>query len=265
NMVDIIQTYKATISFTAPTAYRAMLAAMDQGANLSSLRAAVSAGETLPAPVFKDWVAKTGKPILDGIGSTEMLHIFISNRFGDAAPASTGKPVAGYAAKIVGDDMKEKPRGEVGKLAVRGPTGCRYLADKRQSSYVRDGWNLTGDAFSQDEDGYFHFAARNDDMIVSSGYNIAGPEVEAALLSHPDVKECAVIGVPDEERGQIVQAHVVLKDGAPPEPETVKKLQDHVKATIAPFKYPRSVKFTDALPKTQTGKIQRFRLKPKAQ
>ncbi|MGB7888303.1 MAG: AMP-binding protein, partial [Xanthobacteraceae bacterium] len=158
NMVDIIQTYKATISFTAPTAYRAMLAAMDQGANLSSLRAAVSAGETLPAPVFKDWVAKTGKPILDGIGSTEMLHIFISNRFGDAAPASTGKPVAGYAAKIVGDDMKEKPRGEVGKLAVRGPTGCRYLADKRQSSYVRDGWNLTGDAFSQDEDGYFHFA-----------------------------------------------------------------------------------------------------------
>ncbi|MGB8743951.1 MAG: AMP-binding protein [Xanthobacteraceae bacterium] len=264
NMVDIIQTYKATISFTAPTAYRAMLAAMDQGANLSSLRAAVSAGETLPAPVFKDWVAKTGKPILDGIGSTEMLHIFISNRFGDAAPASTGKPVAGYAAKIVGDDMKEKPRGEVGKLAVRGPTGCRYLADKRQSSYVRDGWNLTGDAFSQDEDGYFHFAARNDDMIVSSGYNIAGPEVEAALLSHPDVKECAVIGVPDEERGQIVQAHVVLKDGRPPDPETVKKLQDHVKVTIAPFKYPRSVKFTEALPKTQTGKIQRFRLRPKA-
>jgi 2-aminobenzoate-CoA ligase len=264
NMVDIIQTYKATISFTAPTAYRAMLAAMDQGANLSSLRAAVSAGETLPAPVFKDWVAKTGKPILDGIGSTEMLHIFISNRFGDAAPASTGKPVTGYEAKIVGDDMKEKPRGEIGKLAVRGPTGCRYLADKRQSTYVCDGWNLTGDAFSQDEDGYFHFAARNDDMIISSGYNIAGPEVEAALLSHPDVKECAVIGVPDEERGQIVQAHVVLKDGRPPDPETVKKLQDHVKVTIAPFKYPRSVKFTEALPKTQTGKIQRFRLRPKA-
>jgi 2-aminobenzoate-CoA ligase len=264
NMVDIIQTYKATISFTAPTAYRAMLAAMDQGANLSSLRAAVSAGETLPAPVFEDWVAKTGKPILDGIGSTEMLHIFISNRFGDAAPASTGKPVTGYEAKIVSDDMKEKPRGEVGKLAVRGPTGCRYLADKRQSTYVCDGWNLTGDAFSQDEDGYFHFAARNDDMIISSGYNIAGPEVEAALLSHPDVKECAVVGAPDEERGQIVQAHVVLKDGRPPDPETVKKLQDHVKATIAPFKYPRSVKFTEALPKTQTGKIQRFRLRPKA-
>ena len=167
NMIDIIQTYKATISFTAPTAYRAMLAAMDQGADLSSLRAAVSAGETLPAPVFKDWVAKTGKPILDGIGSTEMLHIFISNRFDDAAPATTGKPVIGYEAKIVDDDMKEKPRGEVGKLAVRGPTGCRYLADKRQAAYVRDGWNLTGDAFSQDENGYFHFAARNDDMIIS--------------------------------------------------------------------------------------------------
>jgi 2-aminobenzoate-CoA ligase len=263
NMIDIIQTYQATISFTAPTAYRAMLAAMDQGANLSSLRAAVSAGETLPAPVFNDWVAKTGKPILDGIGSTEMLHIFISNRFGDASPATTGKPVIGYEAKIVDDEMREKPRGEVGKLAVRGPTGCRYLADKRQAAYVREGWNLTGDAFSQDDNGYFHFAARNDDMIVSSGYNIAGPEVEAALLSHPDVKECGVIGVPDEDRGQIVQAHVVLKDEKLQSPETVKRLQDHVKATIAPFKYPRSVKFTDTLPKTQTGKIQRFRLRPK--
>jgi len=262
NMIEIIETYKATISFTAPTAYRAMLAAMHQGANLSSLRVAVSAGETLPAPVFKDWIAKTGKPILDGIGSTEMLHIFISNRLGDAAPASTGKPVLGYEAKIVDDDMKEKPRGEVGNLAVRGPTGCRYLADKRQSNYVRDGWNLTGDAFSQDEKGSFHFAARNDDMIISSGYNIAGPEVEVALLSHFDVKECAVIGVPDEERGQIVQAHIVLKDGVAASADTAKRLQDHVKATIAPFKYPRSVKFIDALPKTQTGKIQRFRLRP---
>src|SRR5271170_2495249 len=264
NMIEIIETYKATISFTAPTAYRAMLAAMQKGADLSSLRAAVSAGETLPAPVFKEWVAKTGKPILDGIGSTEMLHIFLSNRFGDAAPASTGKPVIGYEAKIVDDDMNEKPRGEVGKLAVRGPTGCRYLADKRQSAYVRDGWNLTGDAFTQDADGYFHFAARNDDMIISSGYNIAGPEVEAALLSHPDVKECAVIGVPDEGRGQIVEAHVVLKEGVVAGVDTVKRLQDHVKATVAPFKYPRSVKFIDALPKTQTGKIQRFRLRPGA-
>src|ERR1700685_2543675 len=193
-----------------------------------------------------------------------MLHIFISNRFSDAAPASTGKPVAGYEAKIVDDDMKEKPRGEVGRLAVRGPTGCRYLADKRQSAYVCDGWNLTGDSFTQDEAGYFHFAARSDDMIISSGYNIAGPEVEAALLSHPDVKECAVIGAPDEERGQIVQAHVVLKAGVGAGGDTAKCLQDHVKATVAPFKYPRSVKFVDALPKTQTGKIQRFRLRPGA-
>ncbi|MGB9391874.1 MAG: AMP-binding protein [Xanthobacteraceae bacterium] len=261
NMIEIIETYKATISFTAPTAYRAMLGAMRNGADLSSLRVAVSAGETLPGPVFEEWMAKTGKPILDGIGSTEMLHIFISNRLGDAAPASTGKPVGGYEAKIVGDDMKEKPRGEVGKLAVRGPTGCRYLADKRQDSYVRNGWNLTGDAFAQDEAGYFHFAARADDMIISSGYNIAGPEVEAALLSHPDVKECAVIGVSDAERGQIVQAHVVLKEGVAPGAECAKRLQDHVKATIAPFKYPRSVKFIEALPKTQTGKIQRFRLR----
>jgi 2-aminobenzoate-CoA ligase len=265
NMVEIIETYKATISFTAPTAYRAMLAAMHEGADLSSLRTAVSAGETLPAPVFEDWVGRTGKPILDGIGSTEMLHIFISNRFADAAPATTGKPVIGYSAMIVDDNMKEKPRGEVGKLAVRGPTGCRYLADKRQEAYVRDGWNLTGDSFSQDTDGYFHFAARNDDMIISAGYNIAGPEVEAALLAHPDVKECAVIGAADEGRGQIVEAHVVLKEGVIGGVDEIKSLQDHVKATIAPYKYPRSVKFIEALPKTQTGKIQRFRLKPGAQ
>jgi 2-aminobenzoate-CoA ligase len=264
NMIEIIEKYKATISFTAPTAYRAMLAAMDQGANLSSLRAAVSAGETLPAPVFKDWVARTGKPILDGIGSTEMLHIFISNRFADAAPGTTGKPVIGYEAKIVDDDMTEKPRGEIGRLAVRGPTGCRYLADERQTRYARDGWNLTGDTFSQDEAGYFHFVARSDDMIISAGYNIAGPEVEAALLSHPEVKECAVIGAPDEGRGQIVEAYVVLQEGVLAGVDTVKRLQDHVKATIAPFKYPRSVKFVDALPKTQTGKIQRFRLRSSA-
>jgi len=264
NMVEIIETYKATISFTAPTAYRAMLGAMHEGADLSSLRVAVSAGETLPGPVFADWMAKTGKPILDGIGSTEMLHIFISNRLGDASPSSTGTPVTGYEARIVGDDMEEKPRGDVGKLAVRGPTGCRYLADQRQDAYVRDGWNLTGDAFSQDDRGYFHFAARADDMIISSGYNIAGPEVEAALLSHPDVKECAVIGVSDEERGQIVQAHIVLKEGVAPSADCAKRLQDHVKATIAPFKYPRSVKFIEALPKTQTGKIQRFRLRQTA-
>jgi len=261
NMIKIIETYKATISFTAPTAYRAMMKAMDAGADLSSLRVAVSAGETLPGPVFEEWVAKTGKPILDGIGATEMLHIFISNRFEDLRPASTGRPVGGYEARIVDEAMKEVPRGTVGRLAVRGPTGCRYMADSRQMEYVRAGWNLTGDSFYQDEDGFFHFAARSDDMIVSSGYNIAGPEVEAALLSHPDVAECAVIGADDGERGQIVEAHVVLAKTATPDALMVKRLQDHVKATIAPYKYPRSVKFVEALPKTQTGKIQRFRLR----
>ena len=263
NMVEIIETYRATISFTAPTAYRAMLAAMDEGADLSSLRIAVSAGETLPAPVFEEWTRKTGKPILDGIGATEMLHIFISNRLDDLAPATTGRPVTGYEAKIVDEDMKELPRGSVGRLAVRGPTGCRYLADDRQTNYVRDGWNLTGDSFVQDEAGAFHFAARSDDMIISSGYNIAGPEVEAALLAHADVSECAVIGVPDTERGQIIEAHVVLVAGIAADELTRKRLQDHVKAVIAPYKYPRSVKFVEALPKTQTGKIQRFRLKEK--
>jgi 2-aminobenzoate-CoA ligase len=261
NMIEIIETYKATIAFTAPTAYRVMLSAIDQGADLSSLRLAVSAGETLPAPVFKDWTQKTGKPILDGIGSTELLHIFITNRVGDATPACTGRPVIGYEAKVVDEAMNEKPRGEIGRLAVRGPTGCRYLADERQKSYVREGWNLTGDAFWQDDNGYFHFVARTDDMIISAGYNIAGPEVEAALLSHPDVKECAVIGIPDDERGQVVQAYVVLKDGVLVEADTARRLQNHVKATIAPYKYPRSVKFLDALPKTPTGKIQRFRLR----
>jgi 2-aminobenzoate-CoA ligase len=262
-MIEIIETYKATISFTAPTAYRVMLSAMDEGADLSSLRAAVSAGETLPAPVYEAWMKKTGKPMLDGIGSTEMLHIFISNRFGDSAPASTGKPVGGYEAKIVDEDMNEKPRGEIGRLAVRGPTGCRYLADNRQRTYVRNGWNLTGDAFWQDEAGYFHFAARSDDMIVSAGYNIAGPEVEAALLTHKFVAECAVVGAPDDARGEIVEAYIVLAEGIEAIDLTAKTLQDHVKQTIAPYKYPRSIKFIDALPKTATGKIQRFALKQK--
>ena len=265
NMIDLIQTHRATICFTAPTAYRAMLAAKDNGADLSSLRLAVSAGETLPAPVFEDWIAKTGKPILDGIGATEMLHIFISNRLDDLAPGSTGKPVRGYEARIVDDDMTEVPRGTIGRLAVRGPTGCRYLADERQKSYVRQGWNLTGDSFVQDEAGYFHFAARSDDMIISAGYNIAGPEVEAALLMHEHVSECAVIGAADAERGQIVQAHIVLVAGVAADGETAKRLQDHVKATIAPYKYPRSIKFTLALPKTQTGKIQRFLLRTQSQ
>ena len=264
NMIGIIETYRATISFTAPTAYRAMLAAKQKGADLSSLRIAVSAGETLPAPVFEDWMRETGRPILDGIGATEMLHIFISNRLDDLAPATTGRPVTGYEARIVDEEMNEVPHGTVGRLAVRGPTGCRYLADDRQRAYVQDGWNLTGDAFLQDEAGRFHFVARSDDMIISAGYNIAGPEVEAALLAHADVRECAVIGVPDPERGQIVQAHIVLKDGVVADAVTAKHLQDHVKATIAPYKYPRSVKFVAALPKTQTGKIQRFLLRQEA-
>ncbi len=261
NMIQIIENYKATICFTAPTAYRAMMAAMDKGADLSSLRLAISAGETLPAPVFEQWARKTGKPILDGIGSTEMLHIFITNRIGDAHPGSTGRPVAGYEAKIVDDKVKEVARGEIGHLAVRGPTGCRYLADKRQTDYVRGGWNLTGDTFMQDEEGRFHFVARADDMIVSGGYNIAGPEVEAALLRHTDVAECAVVAAADSERGQIVAAYVVLKAGVAGDAACVKRLQDHVKAVIAPYKYPRKVNFIEALPKTQTGKVQRFRLR----
>lgn len=261
NMIEMIKEHQATVCFTAPTAYRVMLKAMDEGADLSSLRAAVSAGETLPAPVYEEWQQKTGKPMLDGIGATEMLHIFISNRFDDHHPGSTGRPVTGYQAKIVDENLVELPRGTVGRLAVRGPTGCRYLADKRQAAYVRGGWNLTGDAFWQDEAGRFHFAARTDDMILSAGYNIAGPEVEAALLVHPAVRECAVVGAIDAERGQIVQAHVVLSPGYRGDAEMVKQLQDHVKNTIAPFKYPRSVIFCEALPKTATGKIQRFVLR----
>ena len=261
NMINIIEKHKATVCFTAPTAYNIMLLAMEDGADLSSLRAAVSAGETLPKPVYDMWLAKTGKPILDGIGATEMLHIFISNRFEDHRAACTGKTISGYQAKVIDANMTEMPRGEVGRLAVRGPTGCRYLADDRQTGYVKDGWNITGDSFSQDREGAFHFAARTPDMIISAGYNIAGPEVEAALLTHSHVVECAVIGVPDLQRGSIVQAHVVLSDGIKASDTVTKTLQDFVKTQIAPFKYPRSVVFTNSLPKTQTGKIQRFRLR----
>jgi 2-aminobenzoate-CoA ligase len=260
-MVKIIETFRATICFTSPTAYRAMMAAVDKGADLSSLRLAVSAGETLPAPVFEAWTRKTGKTILDGIGSTEMLHIFITNREGDAAAGTTGHPVAGYEAKIVDDQMNEVPAGTIGKLAVRGPTGCRYLADSRQSNYVRAGWNLTGDAFVRDEKGRFCFVARTDDMIVSSGYNIAGPEVEAALLSHPAVAECGVVGAPDEARGMIVKAYVVLAGGAKADAALTQALQDHVKQTIAPYKYPRAIEYVAQLPKTETGKLRRFALR----
>jgi len=261
NLMQMIETHRATICFTAPTAYRAMLAAKDSAPDISSLRIAVSAGETLPAAIYEEWTAKTGVPILDGIGSTEMLHIFVTNRLGDCAPGCTGRPVAGYEARVVDDQMRDVADGVAGHLAVRGPTGCRYLGGSRQTVYVRDGWNLTGDSFVRDAEGRFHFGARDDDIILSAGYNIAGPEVEAALLTHPDVQECAVVGAPDSERGQIVEAHVVLKPGAVGDAACAKRLQDHVKAAIAPYKYPRSVRFCDALPKTATGKIQRFRLK----
>jgi 2-aminobenzoate-CoA ligase len=241
------------------------MAAMDNGADLSSLRLAVSAGETLPAPVFESWTRKTGKTILDGIGSTELLHIFISNREGDAVAGTTGHPVSGYEAKIVDDDMNELPPDTAGKLAVRGPTGCRYLADARQSNYVRDGWNLTGDTFVRHANGRFSFVARSDDMIVSSGYNIAGPDVEAALLTHPAVAECGVVGAPDEARGMIVKAYVVLATGHAADAALTTALQDHVKREIAPYKYPRAIEFVAQLPKTETGKLKRFALRQMAQ
>ncbi len=265
NMVEIIERHRATICFTAPTAYRVMMRAIDEGADLSSLRCAVSAGETLAAPVFEQWQQKTGKPMLDGIGATELLHIFISNRMDDARAGCTGKVVTGYEAKIVDEQMRELPRGTAGRLAVRGPTGCRYLDDERQSAYVESGWNITGDTFVQDEQGYFYFCARNDDMIISSGYNIPGPEVEAALLAHPDVLECAVVGCKDEQRGQIVQAHIVLREQSQATEATRLQLQEHVKKTIAPYKYPRSIRFMDALPKTQTGKVQRYKLRKESE
>lgn len=261
DMIDIIENYKATISFTAPTAYRAMLEAMDNGADLSSLRIAISAGETLPKAIYDEWTEKTGKPILDGIGATELLHIFITNHLDDRKAGCTGKPVAGYEAKIVDEQMNEVRQGDVGRLAVRGPTGCRYLADVRQKEYVKDGWNITGDAFFQDEEGFFHFAARTDDMIISSGYNIAGPEVESSLLLHPSVSECAVVGIDDSARGQLVCAYIVAKEGVVTSEALKREIQDHVKATIAPYKYPREIRFIAQLPKTATGKIQRFQLK----
>jgi 2-aminobenzoate-CoA ligase len=259
-LLDGIERFRPTICFTAPTAYRAMLA-QKPGRDLSSLRRCVSAGEALPAATYEAWRDATGVEITEGIGATEMLHIFIASSPGAVRPGSTGTVVPGYEAKIVDDDFDELPAGEAGRLAVRGPTGCRYLADDRQRAYVRDGWNLTGDTYRRDADGYFWYQARSDDMIVSSGYNIAGPEVENALLTHPAVQECGVVGVPDPDRGQIVKAYVVLKPGHAPDAATCKALQDHVKAEIAPYKYPRAVEFLERLPRTETGKLQRFQLR----
>jgi 2-aminobenzoate-CoA ligase len=255
DLLDVLRGHEVTTLFTAPTAYRALLAD-DLPA---SLHTCVSAGEPLPAGVSDAWYEKTGIRIVDGIGSTEMLHIFIGSPAAEARPGSCGRPVPGYEARIVGPDMETLPAGSVGRLAVRGPTGCRYLDDPRQSSYVRDGWNLTGDAFSMDADGYFWFQARTDDMIISAGYNISGFEVEAALLEHPAVAECAVVAAPDARRGHVVMAYVVA--GAE---VSADELQDHVKAQIAPYKYPRRVEFVDALPRTPTGKIQRNVLRERA-
>lgn len=265
NLISAINEHHPTICFTAPTAYRAMLGMLGDF-DVSSLRKCVSAGETLPAATLEAWKAATGVTIIDGIGATEMLHIFISAAADEVRPGATGRPIPGYQARIVDADGNPVPVGVVGLLEVRGPTGCRYLADaERQLKYVRDGWNLTGDAYRMDEDGYYWYQARSDDMIVSSGYNIAAPEVENALLSHPDVHECAVVGIPDVERGHIVKAFVVLHTHAQLNPAPVKTLQDHVKREIAPYKYPRAIEFVDTLPHTDTGKLQRFRLRePKA-
>jgi 2-aminobenzoate-CoA ligase len=260
DLLEAIGQHRATVCFTAPTAYRAMLPKLDQH-DVSSLRKCVSAGEPLPKATFDAWHAATGIKLMDGIGATEMLHIFIAVREDEIRPGSTGRPVPGYEAKVVDDAGRDLPAGSVGRLAVRGPTGCRYLADARQAKYVQNGWNITGDTYLMDEDGYFWYQARSDDMIVSSGYNIAGPEVEAALLSHAAVAECGVVGAPDEERGSIVKAYVVLHPGHMPGPEITKILQAHVKAEIAPYKYPRAIEYVDALPRTQTGKLQRFELR----
>jgi 2-aminobenzoate-CoA ligase len=259
-LFEAIARHGATVLFTAPTAYRAM-SALAPNYDLSRLRKCVSAGEALPAATRKLWKDATGIDIIDGIGSTEMFHIFISHPDDDVRPGATGKPVPGYRACVVDEQGKPLPPGKVGRLAVKGPTGCRYLDDPRQANYVQDGWNLTGDAYLVDADGWYVYQARADDMIVSAGYNIAGPEVEATLLAHPAVAECGVVGAPDEERGMIVHAFVVPKAGHVADAALAHALQEHVKATIAPYKYPRSVKFIAALPKTQTGKIQRFRLR----
>ena len=259
-LADLVHDHGVTVCFTAPTAYRAMLAA-GRPERLASLRRCVSAGEHLSASTWQAFHDATGIKIIDGLGSTEMLHIFISAADDDIRPGSTGRPVPGYRAAVLDDHGQPLPAGEVGRLGVKGPTGCRYLDDPRQAVYVQHGWNVTGDTYLQDEDGYFWYQARSDDMIISSGYNIAAPEVEEALISHPDVLEVAVIGVPDDARGQIVKAFVVAREGVDRDDALVRTLQDHAKATIAPYKYPRAVEFVDALPRTSTGKLQRFRLR----
>ncbi len=260
NMVRTIRDVGATICYTAPTFYR-QAAPFARELGIGRLRICVSAGEGLPDATRQLWKEATGIEMLDGIGATEMFHIFISSAGADVRRGAVGKVVPGYSAKVVDDEGNEVPRGTIGKLAVIGPSGCKYLDDPRQANYVRDGWNYPGDAFLQDADGYFFYQARADDMIITSGYNVGGPEVEDALLKHPAVAECGVIGKPDEERGMIVKAFCVLKPGHQGDAAMARALQDHVKATIAPFKYPREIEFVAALPRTETGKLQRFRLR----
>ena len=259
-MVRLANQAGATVLYTAPTFYRQM-APFAKDIGTAGLRLCVSAGESLPDPTRRLWKDATGIDIIDGIGATEMFHIFISSAGADLRAGAIGKVVPGYHARVVDDDAREVPRGTLGRLAVIGPTGCRYLDDARQAQYVKDGWNYPGDTFTQDADGYFFYHARADDMIITAGYNVAGPEVEEALLAHPAVLECAVIGVADSERGMIVRAFVVLKPGKRGDDEMIRVLQEHVKSRLAPFKYPRQIRFMDKLPRTETGKLQRFKLR----
>ncbi|MEO7998282.1 MAG: AMP-binding protein [Gemmatimonadaceae bacterium] len=264
SLLDVIAATRATVTATAPTFYRLMSLAMQREParfDTSSLRQSISAGEALPTATRTAWRAASGIEMLDGIGATEMIHIFIAATGADVREGAIGKAVTGYEVAILDEQFQPVAAGETGRLAVRGPTGCRYLADARQTAYVQHGWNLTGDACTMDADGYVYFKARTDDLIISSGYNIGAPEVEAAVLLHEAVAECAVIGVPDDERGQCVKAFVVLKPSFNGNAELIRQIQDHVKQTVAPYKYPRLVEFRDALPKTETGKLQRFRLR----
>ncbi|MEU9961313.1 AMP-binding protein [Streptomyces sp. NPDC050982] len=262
-LLPAIAEHRVSVLFTAPTAYRAMLAELNEPGeaaayDVTSLRRCVSAGENLPAATWQAWHDRTGLRIINGIGATELLHIFISAADEHIRPGTTGVPVPGWHARVVDDSGEPVPDGEPGLLAVRGPVGCRYLADPRQREYVRDGWNITGDTYVRDSDGYFSYVARADDMIISAGYNVAGPEVEDALLRHPDVVETAVVGHPDASRGQVVVAYAVLRPGARRDPEA---LRAFVKSELAPYKCPREIVFLDALPRTATGKLQRFRLR----
>jgi len=264
SLLGAVERHGVTCLFTAPTMYRSLLPLRDRF-DLGSLQRAVSAGEALPKATSDAWFDATGLRLIDGIGATELIHIFISSRPEQVRPGATGKPLPGYEACVLGADDLPLPPGNSGRLAVRGPTGCRYLDDPRQHDYVVNGWNVTGDRYRVDEDGYFWFEARADDMIVSSGYNIAGPEVENALSAHPAVREVAVVGAPDRERGQVVKAYVVPSTGVQAGPALVQELQDFVKARIAPYKYPRSIEFLEQLPKTATGKVQRYSLRRRAE